>query len=243
MSETDDMSFASSYVLASKVRSKLTKQASSPTSSLRQLVLQANMLDNIMDHISSKTEQMRNKKSVSFSTPQFHNYKKHSAIEQTNGPNVTEYEVDSDSDSDFDSDSESEADNVEYASGNDDDDYYFSSDSDEGDEEIENMTSLSYAHKNIMPTIDLSDDSQLLVIYEEHEDALPELTHLVSSSDSDSDDDIEMPSYILSSAHANRSTESLLGADISVKDGGDHSSPMRHHHERHSAICSIEDVF
>ena len=50
------MSFAQTYILASKVRSKLTREAQSPKSSLRNLVVQANMLDNIMDYINDETK-------------------------------------------------------------------------------------------------------------------------------------------------------------------------------------------
>ncbi|CAL1199816.1 unnamed protein product [Candida parapsilosis] len=54
------MSFAQTYILASKVRSKLTKEAASPKSSLRNLVVQANMLDNLMDYITEETERRNN---------------------------------------------------------------------------------------------------------------------------------------------------------------------------------------
>ncbi|KAM9895355.1 hypothetical protein OXX80_011151 [Metschnikowia pulcherrima] len=238
MSEASSMSFASSYVLASKVRSKLTKQAANPKSSLRSLVLQANMLDNIMDHISTKTEQMKREKSVSFSTPEPASQHKYSAI-TSSGPSVTEYEIESDSDSDFDSESDSD-DVVE----EDEDDWYYSSDSESEDgEDLESLGRVVYAQRNIMPVIDLSDDDQLSVIFEENEeDALPELTHSISSSDSESEEDLHVPNYILSTAHANSSTDSLLGTDISSKEIK--SAPVtQHHHHRHDAICSFEEVF
>ena len=59
------MSFAQTYILASKVRSKLTREAQSPKSSLRNLVVQANMLDNIMDYISDETKRRTSEKLTS----------------------------------------------------------------------------------------------------------------------------------------------------------------------------------
>lgn len=99
-------SLAESYILASKVRSKLTREAADPTTSLRSLVLQANMLDNLMDHITVAAEKKQAQAKVSFALPQ----PKRSPLAY--GPSITEYEIESDSDSEED----------------DDDDYYFSSD-------------------------------------------------------------------------------------------------------------------
>ncbi|ODV93893.1 hypothetical protein PACTADRAFT_4789 [Pachysolen tannophilus NRRL Y-2460] len=45
---------AQTYLLASKVKSKLTKEAINPNADLRILVCQANLLDNLMDSLSSK---------------------------------------------------------------------------------------------------------------------------------------------------------------------------------------------
>ncbi|RCK65304.1 hypothetical protein Cantr_01229 [Candida viswanathii] len=101
---TSQLSFAQTYILASKVRSKLTKEAQSPKSSLRNLVVQANMLDNIMDYISEETtrrtqeyESIRKQKSVEFApSPLRTNYK----------TSITEYEIDEDSDDEEYSDDE-----------------------------------------------------------------------------------------------------------------------------------------
>lgn len=98
------LSFAQTYILASKVRTKLTKEAQSPKSSLRNLVVQANMLDNIMDYISEETtrrtqeyETIRKQKSVEFApSPLRSNYK----------TSITEYEIDEDSDDEEFSDDE-----------------------------------------------------------------------------------------------------------------------------------------
>lgn len=113
VSPTTMSSLAESYILASKVRSKLTREAANPRTSLRSLVLQANMLDNLMDHITVAAEKKQAQAKVSFSLPQ----PKRSPLYY--GSSVTEYEVESDSDSEDD----------------DDDDYYFSSD-DEDDMDI-----------------------------------------------------------------------------------------------------------
>lgn len=238
------MSFAASYMLASRVRSKLTKQAADPKSSLRLLVLQANMLDNIMDNISLRTEQMKQEKSVSFAVPEVVSHPKHPSMDINNGPSVTEYEIDSDSDSDFDSDS----DDTESTSEDDEYEYYSSSIS-EDEEGMEYSSSVMVARKNTMPVIDLSDDNQLLVIFEENEDSLPELTHLISSSDSESEDDIHMPNYVLSTTHSNASNDSLLGTDLAVKQKEipltqpQTQTQPQHHHQRNDAICNIESLF
>lgn len=111
------MSFAQSYVLASKVRSKLTKDASNANVPLRNLVVQANMLDNLMDHISNENNKRLEKlNQVKFEIPT-----RQSSNEYTHRTEVTEYEVSSDSDEDSD----------EYES--DSDDYYYSSEEDEED--------------------------------------------------------------------------------------------------------------
>ena len=96
------MSLAQSYALASKVRSKLTRDAQDPKSSLRSLVVQANMLDSLLDHISEESKNRAAKSKVSF--------KDVPTVHRETPTKVVEYEVDddSDSDSDFDSDSDYE---------------------------------------------------------------------------------------------------------------------------------------
>ncbi|KAI5949282.1 hypothetical protein KGF54_005517 [Candida jiufengensis] len=110
MSSPQTMSFAQTYILASKVRSKLTREASSPKSSLRNLVTQANMLDNLMDYISEETEKRNqdkhynNQKEIKFNVPS----KQKKPNSTINSPlyktSITEYEIDSDSESEDDSD-------------------------------------------------------------------------------------------------------------------------------------------
>lgn len=96
------MSLSQSYALASKVRSKLTKDAQDPKSSLRSLVVQANMLDSLLDHISEESKNRAAKSKVSF--------REEPTVHRETPTKIVEYEVDddSDSDSDFDSDSDYE---------------------------------------------------------------------------------------------------------------------------------------
>lgn len=162
------MSFAETYVMASKVRSKLTRQAANPKTLLVLLVLQANMLDNLMDTIAEETKKRR-ETHVSFSVPE----KRHTSVE----PSVTEYEVESDSDDDLDYDSDPDV--VEFESElESDDDYYYS----DGDEvprlhTVESHTSLTL----------LKMQSGLLI---DQKEELPELTRLPLPSELSSDGEL-----------------------------------------------------
>lgn len=225
MSTMQPMTFAESYVLASKVRSKLTKEASNPKTSLRSLVLQANMLDNLMDHITLETEKRRSAPSVSFSVPK----KTHTA---GTGPSVTEYEVDSDSDDDSDDaafrDSDYSDDELFMEDSSDEDDYYYSSD----EEEVALSVALAPVKSfKKLPVIDLSAGQHLLVIYEEQED-MPELTRSTSNSDSDSDEEDDVPRFFTNANAHKISSEELLRGHV-----------KEHHHLRHNAIYLMEDVF
>lgn len=224
------MSFAESYVLASKVRSKLTKEAANPKTSLRSLVLQANMLDNLMDHISVQAEQKRAAK-VSFAIP-----KKETVPV---GPLVTEYELDSDSDSDFDSDSESDSEESYAYPESDEDDYYYSSDEEDMDVVPSSAALASVKTYKQLPVINLLSGHDLSVIYEEEqEDELPELSR--STSDSELEDEVDVPSYTLSAGNNFKiSSEDLL------KRHGHKDLPEQdlHRHQRHNAIFLMESVF
>ncbi|KAG7663373.1 uncharacterized protein J8A68_003121 [[Candida] subhashii] len=161
-----DLSFAQTYILASRVRSKLTKEANSPKASLRNLVVQANMLDNIMDYIHDETEKRTTitkqapKDHVSFNVPikpTRHEYK----------TSIVEYELDEESDSDeeiaveeyapmyyysqreADSEEEEEEDEEwedEYSSSSDSDDYYYSD-----EEEDQEVQPIQEAQANFTP--------------------------------------------------------------------------------------------
>lgn len=242
------MSFAESYVLASKVRSKLTKEAANPKTSLRSLVLQANMLDNLMDHIAEQTEKKRAAK-VSFALPE-KSTPQPIAVSRGRGPSVTEYEVESDSesDSDFDSDSEydyesdSDMDNYQLGTGGDsEDDYYYSSE-EEDVEVVQSSVALATVKSyKQLPVIDLSDAHNLLVILEEHEEGLPELSRSPSSSESE-DDEVDVPNYKLSTeVNAYKITSEQLFKSHGPRQGSEVGDAHRHH--RHNAIYLMEHVF
>lgn len=186
-----------------------------------------------MDHMSTKTKVLKTESTVQFSVPEPIKHESRDSTERSNGPSVTEYEIDSDTDSDFDSDSESESD-LEY-----------DSESVESEDMVESTISpvfkASSAKRNTMPVIDLSDDSHLLVIMEgDSEDDLPELTYLVSSSESDSEDDVTETHYVYSSAKYAQSNEKLDSIDR-VMSTREHHMPT--HHERHNAVYSLEAMF
>lgn len=228
------MTFAESYVLASKVRSKLTKEAANPKTSLRTLVLQANMLDNLMDHISVQAEKKRSAK-VSFALP------KRDAVPVSSGPLVTEYELDSDLDSDFD-DSDSESDEDTYAAypESDDDDYYYSSEEEDETAEVVQLSAALASVKTYkqLPVIDLSAGHDLLVIYEEeNEDELPELSR--STSDSELEDEVDVPSYTLAQGNGFK----ISSEDLLKRHGHRELPELAHRHQRHNAIFLMESVF
>lgn len=233
------MSFAELYVLASKVRSKLTRQAANPKASLRSLVVQANMLDNLMDHIESeKQKAAQQPRRVSFSLPQ-------KPQSPNAGPSVNEYEIDYDSASDDEDDYyniDRSTESTVYSlsdldSDSDSDDFYYLSDE-------EDEPSALYRH---LPTIDLSDmhlHRSLLVIKEEAEE-LPELAR--SSLQSDSDSEIEDvahavgvsvadPEHIQSTPKAPSKAPELTAA-VPVT----HAPIARH--LRHNAVYLMEHVF
>lgn len=257
------LSFAQSYILASKVRNKLTREAANPKSSLHNLVVQANMLDNLMDHISVETEkrtnakqQEYNQKKVSFD---LNNVKPSSPLSHTGGASITEYEVDSDSDEEFDSDSDSDSeaeyfyeDGEEESDEESDSDYYYS------DDEDYDMSDVNIESKyKKLPVINLS-SSNLSIIQEENEsedegpnytyhssnvDHLPELTKSISLTDSESDNDEEqdisshndIPDY----HHVHKAIDSSFYIS--------HNSPIDNaneiHHQRNGAIYSMDHVF
>lgn len=101
------MSFAQTYILALKVRLKLTHDAGASNVSLRRLVVQANMLDTLMDLIAE--QQLA---------------KHHEPVLETvmeDRTEVTTYEVDSDEDDELDNDDDVYYDSSEYDLELDDD--------------------------------------------------------------------------------------------------------------------------
>lgn len=199
------MSFAQTYIFASTVRSKLTKQASNPNSSLRVLVTQANMLDNVMDHLAEETEK-RVTKNVSFSTAeddhkhvsfQLPERKRHQGI----STNVTEYEVGSESDSDSDSDSYSDDDDQ----SDSDSDYYYSSDDEEEETQVPSIQIAKVQSFKQLPCMDLSkysieEENEEDVEDEEEEEEIPELSRSISLTDDENlslsdDEDLDESNY------------------------------------------------
>lgn len=213
------MSFAESYLLASKVRSKLTREAANPKTPLRSLVLQANMLDNLMDHISVETEKKLSANKVSFSLP--------SRSPLSSGSSVTEYEVDLDSDSD-----------------SDDADYYYSSEEEEDEEEEDTLLIHRPQSYRRLPTMDLSlPEHDLLLIPEEEgeeADALPELSRSSSNSDSEPDEEVADVHYALAHAPA---SHKLSSEDLLHGHGHGHSRGHPASHHRHDAIYLMKLLY
>ncbi|KAG7192667.1 uncharacterized protein KQ657_001448 [Scheffersomyces spartinae] len=182
--EASNLTFAQTYILASKVKNKLTKEAANPKSLLWNLVVQANLFDNLMDHITKETEKRARDRKTAASTPRRVSFllpqKESSTPEHlsplakstpnyTHQSHVTEYEVASDSDSDSE------------------DDYYYS-DEDE-DEDIESLhrgasnqvEALGHAVTSYELSVDLADS-----------DSDEENDYYYSDSDDDDDDDDEL---------------------------------------------------
>lgn len=167
------LSFSQTYILASKVRSKLTKQANDPKVRLANLVVQANMLDNLMDSISSFAEE-RNKATATSgdSHVTFNVSKPHSSLRTVTS--ISEYEVDLDSD-DEDSDDE-------YYDDDDDDD----DDDDEDYKSYVTTTGEGYPSSYTLQVVDRSvedDDSDDYYYSSEDEEpnSLSQLSEILSS--------------------------------------------------------------
>lgn len=187
------MSFAQTYILASKVRFKLTREAQSPKSSLRNLVVQANMLDNIMDYISDETKRRTSEKLTSKT-----NTKKSSSgylspessvvqfaptpVRQAYKTSITEYEIDSDSSDDEEEEEDDDEDDNEgdyfYEDGQNDYD-----DLDDYEDSVVMEQDELAAIKGVYYEEDQEEE-------EEEEDNLSETSSIYSnSSDSDLDSD------------------------------------------------------
>lgn len=254
------MSFAQSYILASKVRTKLTREASNPKSSLRVLVTQANMLDNLMDHIATETAK-RNK---------FHSVVNEQIVEDqeeevedeeeeedssddefevevvsprrisfslpTRGrqlaTSVAEYEVESDSDSDSDDDS----------------DYYYSSEDDDEEEMESPLLHRSVSSPSIfreLPSINLQfqDEEEDDEESEKSDDELDhqEVPGLCRSPSLTDDEDFEHEHYKIDN-HAYKAT---YQESIEFSDKNSSYTPIVNrtvHHQRHHAIMSMEAI-
>jgi hypothetical protein len=256
---SSSMTFAQTFTLASQVRSKLTREASSPKSSLRNLVVQANMLDNIMDYISDETSRRAASKAsrVATKAAATHVHFEEPKEQIVSSTSITEYEVGSDSDDDSDYDSESD----------EDDYYYYSDDEDDVTEELAVKSSFKQ-----MPSLNLS----LIEEEEEEEDVIestprsygqdivmtevadathdmPELCRSTSLSDDD-EELADKSNYTHEQVHGklphaksphntqlqNKSTSSNKMAPSLFSINNDH---RQDHHHRQNAIYSMEDMF
>ncbi|ODV79729.1 uncharacterized protein CANTADRAFT_211635 [Suhomyces tanzawaensis NRRL Y-17324] len=245
-----NMSFAQSYILASKVRTKLTKEAANPRSSLRNLVMQANMLDNIMDHISEETHKrsiLKKEKemsasahtSVTFSVP---NARREEAT------SVTEYEVGSDSDDDDEIDYEyHESDDSDF-SDSDEDDYYYSSDEeDEEEDAIAQATVVRVSSFKELPSMNLS------LSRIEEEDGL---CRTLSLTDDEEEEELDSQhkrnfTHTAHGAGAYNSLDEVVDASHKTPRTGasvpaslfEHQPAQSHSHSRNNAIYSMEHIF
>ncbi|KAK6464313.1 hypothetical protein DFJ63DRAFT_333885 [Scheffersomyces coipomensis] len=242
------LTFAQSYILASKVRSKLTKEAANPKSSLRNLVIQANMLDNLMDYITEETEKRSKTSTVKFdvSKPRTIN----TTTSRQASTLVKEIELDED-----DSDEDVDDDDYDEVSSSDDD-YYYYSDEEEPEEELkalatEVVISNSSSYKQL-PYINLSlsnipeeDQEDQDYTYQSHE--VPELSHSRSLSESeeseDSESDEEHPHFLLEprfnlDSKKSKQHQQQQPSQVSIFTFNHPTS-----HQRTPAIYSIESVF
>lgn len=185
------MSLSQTYVMASKVRVKLAKEAANPESSLRSLVLQANMLDRLMNDIAT-TSQKKAASKVTFSVP-IKVKTEEISLDRGTGSSVTEYEVDSDSEDDNEY-SYSSSDSAKNVSDPEEDDYL----SDSDDDVPFVLNELHHIPSKTFPVLSNVSEKFLVVLEKDDED-IPELTQLNStSSGSDSDQELAMSTYPLS---------------------------------------------
>lgn len=219
------MSTLNTYYLASKVRSKLTKDAANPNVSLRNLVTQANMLDELMDSISNESSKRLdnlNNSKVTFDVSQ-------SQKSYNRSTNVEELELNEESD--------------EYESESDDDSYYYSSSSDDDlydsdDEDYENDEDEEIEiHFHLIPKIQLNTIEEQTE--DEDEEDLPELFKTSSVTDSEeSEGEYEYSTF-----------PSPMVKDISQKprnfnhDNLLTSRKLDQTHHRSDAVATINDIF
>jgi hypothetical protein len=193
------------YLLASKVRAKLTKEASRPDHDLRILVSHANLLDNLMDKIHEHRTAILNgdytAKKIEFQLPTITHV---SYIAE-------EDEDDTDSDSDSEDDQHLE---IHYKTSeilyDSDEDEYESDDDISDDEYIYSVDDYSYVPVTTnkfrsMPTIDLSEDEleDLDSASDEEEIDItdlrktPSLTYADTTDESDSEEehDVSGPTH------------------------------------------------
>jgi hypothetical protein len=160
----DEMSLSDTYFLASRARSKLTREATKGDHDLRVLVSHANLLDSLMDSLAEQRARARTQAANEARTVQFVLPTKR----QEHPTVATIEEVDSD---DSDSDSDCEADESESVVRIDDFD-----DDDDDDEHVRALDLGARSYRDIGTLGDDEDD--------EDDGDLPNLTY---SSDEDND--------------------------------------------------------
>lgn len=180
-------SLSDTYFLASRAKSKLTREASRHDHDLRVLVSHANLLDSLMDSIHEKKKEQYKQRQLQLQQQRVMNYNNHSGSISFDLANTkrTTY-------------------NSPILEQNDDDDYMDSdSDSDsDSDDEADDEPLYTYHYNQsyrTMPTVDEEDDEEkeqepiVQVVEssdEEHTNAPPSLSY---SSDEEEDDELPSP--------------------------------------------------
>lgn len=180
------MSLSDTYFLASRARSKLTREATRGDHDLRVLVSHANLLDSLMDSLAEQRAKARQQsatesRSVQFVLPPKPEHPTFATIE----------EVDADDESDSDSDSDSDvSDSVVRVADLEDDDGERESDYDEEDSEDEEE--YMHSHYGIVSSGPRS-YRDIGTLGDDEEDELPNLTYSSDEDNAESDDESEEP--------------------------------------------------
>lgn len=225
---TMSMSFAQTYILALRVRLKLTRDASAPHTPLSRLVVQANMLDNLMDTIAEAQAAREDTPAVTHETKTVVFDAQPPSRDHTE---ILTYEIESDDDD--------EDDDIYYTSS----DYDSESDeelSDDGDLASDELTRMLSAASDYHYPYSARSGSMLVdalgTVHEEDENEvaseLPLLVRCHSSSDSE-EELAEVLYDVAAPANPKEPTREILGnARCNVL-----------HHHRSNAIHLITNVF
>ncbi|GMF01511.1 unnamed protein product [Ambrosiozyma monospora] len=132
-------SISDTYVLASKVKTRLTREAVKTDVNLHRLVCQANLLDNLIEYLNEQQTKKANASAAATTTVSFESIATSKDGVSSMTTELDDYDSDDDSDEDSDLDSEDsedyEYDYDEYDS--EDDSYDYESESDDEDDEAE----------------------------------------------------------------------------------------------------------
>ncbi|ANZ77275.1 BA75_04632T0 [Komagataella pastoris] len=182
--QQNNLTFAETYLLASKVKDKLTKEAVNPKTNLRLLVCQANLLDNLMDTLQNRNEYQPETNAVAF--------KSESTISVLGNDSVVTTTELSDSDEEY-TDDESD-----YSSSSDDD---YTSDV----EYTQYQKKLELKNSNDGERDDKSDDEELAYYSSDEFDS--------DSEDEDEDDDKLFRLQKLRRFYSNSTADNTLDKD------------------------------